>query len=400
MASDDVSSLVVASRGIAMPDIDHCDDGFISNDNCAISHYAHNWKNDSPSDGFDISLTFSHFSQLKKSVDQYAEANNFKTRYHAKDYFSEDLFSNAYPDTPFVPKLPYRGRFVCSPLSARLEKKSQCPFQICYLFDRKCNAYTIQKQSNFLHSHSLGIPRMMTLGGKIYVNLASDLTHQEDTLIQYLSTARMSIPEMSSALERIFPGRAFTSELLHRQKGKHLDERYGTDRHDIPGLFQKCHDVRSLGGIFEIEPSSSDFGIQSIHVQTKLMGDYANVYGDLMMAYGTHKLSQYDFVFIIWMGIDGLGKSVFLGTTCNFSENADTIVRGAKLFFPSDHVDTKIRAGYFQEYFDPFADNEITITENVIDANTPCLKRGGVNVDSSLAVDSALHKKIKEVGSD
>jgi hypothetical protein len=131
------------------------------------------------------------------------------------------------------------------------------------------------------------------------------------------------------------------------------------------------------------------------------MGDYANVYGDLRMADGTHKLSQYDFVFIIWMGIDGLGKSVFLGTTCNFSENADTIVRGAKLFFPSDHVDTKIRAGYFQEYFDPFADNEITITENVIDANTPCLKRGGVNVESSLAVDSAfLHKKIKEVGSD
>ena len=56
MASDDVSSLVVASRGSAMPDIDHCDDGFISNDKfCAISHYAHNWKNDSPSDGFDTS---------------------------------------------------------------------------------------------------------------------------------------------------------------------------------------------------------------------------------------------------------------------------------------------------------------------------------------------------------
>ena len=127
IASDDVSSLVVPSRGIAMPDIDHCDDGFISNDNCAISHYAHNWKNDSPSDGFDISLTFSHFSQLKKSVDQYAEANNFKTRDHAKDYFSEDLFSNAYPDTPFVPKLPYRGRFVCSPLSARREKNPSVP---------------------------------------------------------------------------------------------------------------------------------------------------------------------------------------------------------------------------------------------------------------------------------
>ena len=86
-----------------MLDLDHCDDGFISNDNHAITRDAHTWKNDSPSDGFDTSLTFSHFSQLKKSVDKYAEANNFKTRDHAKDYFSEDLFSNAYPNTPFVP---------------------------------------------------------------------------------------------------------------------------------------------------------------------------------------------------------------------------------------------------------------------------------------------------------
>ena len=81
------------------------------------------------------------------------------------------------------------------------------------------------------------------------------------------------------------------------------------------------------------------------------------------------------------MGIDGLGKSVLLGTTCNFSENSATIVRSAKPFFPSDHVDTKIRAGYFQEYFDPFADSKIIVTSNDNDANTPSAKRGGVNVE-------------------
>jgi hypothetical protein len=38
--------------------------------------------------------------------------------------------------------------------------------------------------------------------------------------------------------------------------------------------------IRHLGGKFIVVPSVTDFSIETIHCQTKLMGEYARVYGE------------------------------------------------------------------------------------------------------------------------
>jgi hypothetical protein len=66
--------------------------------------------------------------------------------------------------------------------------------------------------------------------------------------------------------------------------------------------------IQRLGGRFLVVPSSTDFSIKTIHCQTKLMGEYARVYGEdgFMMAYGTHKITKYNMTFVFWMVIDCL----------------------------------------------------------------------------------------------
>jgi len=205
---------------------------------------------------------------------------------------------------------------------------------------------------------------MNTINGRVYVNFESNLEPEEESLIKHLSTARLNIPHMSIALERIFPSRAFTNQMLDRMKRKQLDDMFGKDRHNLPGLLAKCDAVRKNGGTFVIEPSSDDFGIKTIHCQTKLMSDYANVYSDLRMADGTFKLTQYDFVFILWNGIDCLFKSHFTGISCNFSENSIAIRNGANHFYPNKKDSLKVKTGAFDNYFCPFQDNEVDLSDD------------------------------------
>jgi hypothetical protein len=75
----------------------------------------------------------------------------------------------------------------------------------------------------------------------------------------------------------------------------------------------KAETVKRLGGRFVVVPSISDFSIETIHCQTKLMGAYARIYGDFKMADGTHKITQYDMTFVFWMVIDCLLRSKFVG---------------------------------------------------------------------------------------
>jgi hypothetical protein len=96
--------------------------------------------------------------------------------------------------------------------------------------------------------------------------------------------------------------------------------------------------IRRLGGSFVVVPSSTDFSIETIHCQTKLMGEYARVYGvdGIKMADGTHKIAKYDMTFVFWMVIDCLLWSKFVGYTANFTENSDVIIDGAIIFLKHD----------------------------------------------------------------
>ena len=85
-----------------------------------------------------------------------------------------------------------------------------------------------------------------------------------------------------------------------------ITEKYGADGHNLPDLFMKGERIRRLGGLFIVVPSTTDFSIETIHGQTKLMGEYARVYGvdGFKMADGTHKITKYDMTFVFWIVVD------------------------------------------------------------------------------------------------
>ena len=80
------------------------------------------------------------------------------------------------------------------------------------------------------------------------------------------------------------------------------------------------------------------------------------------MVDGTHHLSRHNSSAIIWIGVDCLLRTKFMGVTYAFSENHEPIVRGAHLFFPGDGVTASDEASEshviaeFPGYFDPLTD--------------------------------------------
>jgi hypothetical protein len=82
-------------------------------------------------------------------------------------------------------------------------------------------------------------------------------------------------------LEEYFPDRSFSSSMLHQMKLRFMKDKYGADDHNLHDLFMKGDRIRHLGGKFIVVPSVTvtDFSIETIHCQTKLMGEYARVYG-------------------------------------------------------------------------------------------------------------------------
>jgi hypothetical protein len=143
-------------------------------------------------------------------------------------------------------------------------------------------------------------------------------------------------------------------------RNRFLNEKYDPDGHSLQDLFMKGDRILRLGGKFLVVPSSSNFSIKTIHCQTKLMGEYATVYGEdgFKMADGMHKITKYDMTFVFWMVNDCLLKSKFVGYPVNFTENSDVIIDGAHVFFhneaprtSSDVESNKILVGGIPGFF-------------------------------------------------
>jgi hypothetical protein len=75
--------------------------------------------------------------------------------------------------------------------------------------------------------------------------------------------------------------------------------------------------------------------IKSIHIQKFSWREYVVQYGQdgPKMVDGTHGTSQHGNVSIPWTLVDGLNRSFIGGITLNLTENSDSILEGAHLFF-------------------------------------------------------------------
>jgi hypothetical protein len=249
------------------------------------------------------------------------------------------------------------------------------------------------------HNHQL-LPQLTFVDGCVIVNFEQSLTHKEFLSIREQSLCRIQVPQMPVNLEEYFPHRSFSAKMLYRMRNKFFDEKYGTDGHNLPDLFVKGERIRHLGGLFLVVPSTTDFSIETIHCQTKLMGEYARVYGvdGFKMADGTHKITKYDMTFVFWMVIDCLLRSKFVGYTANFSENSKVIIDGAAVFFKhetsplSDSTDENcLFVGGIAGYFDPFVDNEIDLDA---DNNDPDAKPAAKLLSDDSLPNSLLPKSL------
>jgi len=293
-------------------------------------------------------VSFPYHSFMVKYINEYASTEGFLLRHKCKYYFNREATNELFPGDERYHSLksnpsqdnryPRSGVFLCSGKSQGRIKGSECCFHIYYHWDSLKKRFVFScRSSNLSHNHQL-FPQFTVVDGCVIVTMESSLTHDEFLSIKEQSHCRVHVPQMRVNLEEKFPHRSFSAKMLHRMRDKFLKEKYGADCHNITDLFMKGERIRRLGGLFLVVPSSTDFSIETIHSQTKLMGEYARLYGvdGFMMADGTHKITKYDMTFVFWMVIDCLLRSKFVGYTANFTENSNVIIDGANLFFPHE----------------------------------------------------------------
>ena len=315
-------------------------------------------------------IGFPYQALLLNHVQQYSSSRGFMTLHHAKDHFTPDQYEKYFPsETYHTNSRPVRrGIFYCSPKSNGCKKNEGCCFRARYHWCNNTKGFVFSRRaSNLSHNHPLS-SQLTVVDGREVVYLESTVTAEEYHTIKEQSVSRVNVPQMRVNLEELFPSRSFSPPMLYQMRVKFLKDKYGADSHDLTDLFTKAETIKHLGGCFVVIPSSTDFSIETIHCQTKLMGEYARIYGDFKMADGTHKITQYDMTFVFWMVIDCLLRSKFVGYTANFTENSDVINSGVEIFFEEDSTaasaqveQNKILVGGIPGYFDPFVDNEVDL---------------------------------------
>ena len=242
---------------------------------------------------FDVSKKFDLKPHLDMYIHSYAKLTGFIILDDRKDHFSKEAHKKAGFSLPFK-KIPRRGYFKCSTRSVNRCRDFLCPFKVNYEWDLMKNEFCINSEGTVLsHNHDL-MSQMLTMDGKVLVNYADFLSFEEAEFIKEMATIRTDISMMGINLEERFHRRYFDRKLLENLKRKHVSAKFGLEGHNLQDLFQKGELIWQLGGKFVVTPSSSDLGIDSIHSQTKLQGQYAKIYGHngFKMADGTFNRIQ------------------------------------------------------------------------------------------------------------
>ena len=309
----------------------------------------------------DMNQTFQFHHLMLEYVGNYATNVGFVAIDRPKAYYKPSDWAFNHP---FVAKTPKRGMIYCSPKSPGREKGSPCTWNVVYKVTNSVYVF-LTPNSNLIHSHDI-LPKSIMLNGRFEVTRVKELTSSETSFIHNQVMSRVSMSNMLVHLETEFPSRSYNYELIRRVRDSILDNKYGKDRIQLHDLFIKGASIQKHGGIFVVDPSKEDFGIEAVHFQPSLFRKYAIAYGvnQLKMVDGTHHLSRHNSSAIIWTGVDCLLRTKFMGVTYAFSEQHEPIIRGARLFFPgdgateSDDVAESHAIAEFPGYFDPLTDIE------------------------------------------
>ena len=252
---------------------------------------------------FDINQTFPYHHLMINWVQSYA----LKVGFLAVDRPKANFTQLNWPfNHPFVPKTPQQGMIYCSPKSPGRVKGSPCLWQVVYRVTDAVYVF-LPKSSNTMHSHQIK-PKPIMLDERFEVTMVKQLTSSETTFIKNQVLSRVGMSNLFIHLEAEFPSPSYQYKLIRRVRDSILDEKYGKDRIQLHDIFVKGASIQKNGGIFVVDPSREDFGIEAVHFQLSLFRKYVIAYGvnQLKMVDGTHHLSRYNSPAIIWIGVDRL----------------------------------------------------------------------------------------------
>ena len=270
---------------------------------------------------------FSDFTLLRKHVDEYASKDQTILWLNSREKINVSVGDE-------VVSIRKRGTFCCSTLTPGAIRNQKCPYKINFNYNKQRGVYELKPESsNLVHNHP--VQMRMKVGEKELIHLEKELTTNQHYMITLLCTMQQSLPELLFHLNELYPDTIFDKRLILNMKKRILDDRFGTDRHDLPGLATLCTSIARKGGICEIVPDPDSLGIGAIHLQPKEWREYTTTFGadSPKMVDGTHATTQYKSTAIIWTSIDGLFHSYFDGVTYARTENSNPILEGASKFF-------------------------------------------------------------------
>ena len=263
-------------------------------------------------------------------------------------YTSNETFSDVEATTLFgharrndEGKVLKRGQVYCKKIS------QGCSFCVPFSYLKKPGYYRIQEfgkkvRSAYLtgkfthnlchnHSHTCGTT---LLDGVAFTQDRKNLTSTEISLIQQLSTGVSNqANQIQVTLREQFPDRSFDSKLIRRVKTDYLDKIWGVDRHRIADFINFGMKLASEGGTSVPEVCRDSLVYEGGHIQTKLMKEYAQTYGQYFACIdGTHGTNQYGLIYVPHTSVDCLGKSVIVGVSFMRTENGVDIKKGLTVF--------------------------------------------------------------------
>jgi hypothetical protein len=266
------------------------------------------------------------FKEMERQVQEYARINGF-TSARTTNSFSVERAKALFGDDISDPIIQ-RGAFYCTHRNPQIKERTSCLFDIAFTYSAEERCYVIKK---FIPDHNHDLLAVMAIPGQIpLINLEHELQADEIQEILHLSKFHLSLQKVREIL-RSSSGREYSTPLLSRLMARGRKIHYGPDPDAMNHLISWGLNIKSNGGIFDVEVSQAG-QITKIFVQTSEMLEYAKVYNDFTLADGTHNCTSYDLKLVPFMNVDGLGYSNLTAFHLSPSELGADMIKSLKLF--------------------------------------------------------------------
>lgn len=286
-------------------------------------------------------LMFETAAELNDHIQNYAKQNGFliskaHTYYDCETVAKTEAARQRFPTESFNVTVgkdgkkkgpPQRGRFRCN------AAKVPCNWSVNFTHaklpakDGIVNYKYVIKPEGFNLVHTphrlLAVPEDEHAGSYSDIFSERQLNAEEKAFIcsQALYSSD-NVGKIRLNMQRKFPNRTYSADLLKRVTNKYRDDFFGKGRDQINELISRGLAEKERGGAFEHNIDDS-LRLKAFILQTKEMREYAPLYNDFVILDGTHGTNKYGLILEPPTLVDCLGRSVIAGIPiCESEQNA------------------------------------------------------------------------------